>query len=431
MGEAISHWKRSIFRFLILSRLFRSARLKAPHRMSDLQSLFAVLTAIYLVDCLLFLRRGSLLFRRLRTEWSLIHPGSVLANAQGGIRCVSPLPLFPASFLSTVSPCTFSPTGVLNWTPFCVDDAWRPIPALRWLAWSEVKHVEADRRYVIIDGKRFLTTRSSEEALQIAQQIGSIQATDEQARPRVIEEWIRSSLDTSGVERRLGETKEEVLRLAVYSQMLAFFLFLLSPLLIYRLGLERVGWWLLGAIYLQSSWLAFLLWQAHRRLYPSDSDDRFVRVCTALLAPLSAIRSPDHLGRNALQRFHPLAVAKMLCDTNRFRSIAGLVYRDLHHPILPDRPSREAAVLEALEWSTQQWRRSMTIFLRESGLRDDELLAPPLRNETVNLAYCPRCQEQFIALDTVCADCGDRKTVPWPAEANPQASVNHPAVRQL
>ena len=98
---------------------------------------------------------------------------------------------------------------------------------------------------------------------------------------------------------------------------------------------------------------------------------------------------------------------------------------------LPDRPSREAAVLEALEWSTQQWRRSMTIFLRESGLRDDELLAPPLRNETVNLAYCPRCQEQFIALDTVCADCGDRKTVPWPAEANPQASVNHPAVRQL
>lgn len=382
--------------------------------MSEMQSLFAVLTAIYLADCLVFVRRGAVLFRRLARDWLIVQPGSVLANAHGGIRYLSPWPRYPGAFLSTLPPCTFSPEGLLNWTPFCADRAWRVVPALRWIGWGSVKAVEVDRHYVMIARERFLAARSSQEAMLIAELIRSLAALEPAQRADAIEKWIRSTLDTAGLKVRLDEALKESSRLAAPAQLLACFLFVICPLLIYKLGLPAVGWWLLGGIYLQSAAIAVLLRRSHRKLYPKDDDERFVRVCTALLAPLSAIRAPDALTRNALQGFHPLPVARLLCPAPLFRAFAGELYRDVRSPILPDSPSEQAAATQALAWSRGLWEKAVATALDECGLSREELLAPPIQSEAVNRSYCPRCHEQFTDAASACADCGNRKTVPWP-----------------
>ncbi|MBI3874586.1 MAG: hypothetical protein HY300_01170 [Verrucomicrobia bacterium] len=56
-------------------------------------------------------------------------------------------------------------------------------------------------------------------------------------------------------------------------------------------------------------------------------------------------------------------------------------------------------------------------FLRDEGLKPEELLAPPAPGDPGNRSYCPRCRAQFVTADGACADCGGRKLEPFASKA--------------
>lgn len=379
--------------------------------MSELQNLFVLLLVIYVVDCLVFVRRGSLLFRRWGRHWQPLRPHSVLTNTRGHLAFSNPWPGAPSTFAASLPACTLTPSGLLNWMPFSLDDSRYPTPPLTWVPWDQLAKLQVDRRTLLLNGRPFLILNSSHAALQMQETIQGLRRVPAPDRPQAIRHWMQSTLDPDQVARRRKRAVEQARWLTILARVLALLLAVGCPMLIHFLGLPQVGWWLLASIYALSICLTFLVNRTHRRLYPADADDRFVRVFTTGLAPLSAVRCPDLVARESLQGFHPLAVARELCPEEHFRTLAARIYRDAHFPLFPVEPSAEAAIIDALAWSRKEWQAELTRFLSSSGIQPAALLLPPTASDPGNRRYCPRCLQQFNESGLACVECGGRPTV--------------------
>lgn len=381
--------------------------------MNDLEHLALVLVGVYWLDCLVFVRRGAaLLCRGFGREWQIKQPHETLGNQKGGLAWVTPLPVFPCSFTLALPPCSFSQEGVLAWNALSIHPTTRGFQTGLWFPWDQITSLQVEGSQIQINGKPFLNARSPHEASRLHASMKALKALKASERESEIEAQIRSGFDSKRLTKTLLEFGQATRVLKAQSWALAATVFLIAPLLILKFGIAQVGWWLLGTIYLQSAGMSISVARAHRRCFPQAGDERFVRVLTTLLAPLSAIRSPDLLIRPALEAFHPLVVAHGLISESEFKRAAAASLRDLRYPIDPvcpdaDSPSQltEASFRSCLG-------KHLTRFLAESGVSESTALHPPPPSDPSHLAFCPRCHAQFTQLSSRCVDCGGKALLP-------------------
>src|SRR5262245_15542754 len=110
--------------------------------MGDLESLLLILAAIYLTECVVWVRRGGVAIHRFWGKvWRVWHPGTLLANDRGAVFLANPLPPFGNVLLSHQSATSLSPEAALSFSAACINPNWRtPQPALL-VKWSDVKTV--------------------------------------------------------------------------------------------------------------------------------------------------------------------------------------------------------------------------------------------------------------------------------------------------
>ena len=387
--------------------------------MGDLERIAAVLTLVYAIECVVFLRRNTALLRRdFLLRWQLYHPGSTLGNARGALAWVIPLPLFPCSLTLRLPPISLSPEGALAWTPFCLNPRWRSAQTGRWVPWDQVQSVEAQSSRLLINGSLFLNACSSHEALRWAGVIRSLVKADPKARPDELEKSIANAFDSDVFDRRWDEAQRSQKWLTLQSELLFFTVFLLSPALLYKWGLSQVGWWLLGGIYFQSFLMAWTVNRAHKKLFPANGDDRFVRVLTTLLAPLSAIRAPDLLLRSSVEMSHPLIIIRSLMGEAEWKRCANHLIRDSRFPILPELPHDLPSEARTAErWWRDRWTQAMERSVLSKGLKVEQAVGAPPPSESLHRAYCPRCLAQFTDTQALCVDCGNRPVVGFPSSS--------------
>lgn len=392
--------------------------------MNDLEHLALVLVGVYWLDCLVFLRRGTaLLCRGFGRGWQVGQPHETLGNQKGGLAWVTPLPVFPCSFALLLPPCSFSTEGVLAWNSLSLHPTTRGFQPGLWFSWEQIHSLQMEGLQIRINGKPFLNARSPHEALRIHGAMKAIKALKAPERKSLIEAQIKSSFDSARATTKRLEAEQATRVLRGQSWLLAATVFLISPALILKLGLAPVGWWLLGAIYLQSAAMSVVVARAHRRLYPEADDERFIRVLTTLLAPLSAIRSPDLLIRPALEEFHPLVAVHALSSEEVFKQVAVASLRDFHHPIEPVCPEVASPAQATESYFRNCVGQHLIPFLGQQGISDASALNPPEPSDPSHRAYCPRCHNQFTHPSSRCADCGGKALLSWPEK---QAEKNIP-----
>lgn len=381
--------------------------------MNDLEHLALVLVGVYWLDCLVFVRRGTaLLCRGSGPVWQIKQPHETLGNQKGGLAWVTPLPVFPCSFTLALPPCSFSKEGVLAWNALSIHPTTRGFQTGLWFPWDQITSLQMEGSQIRINGKPFLNARSPHEALRLHAFMKAIKALKVSERESEIEAQVKSSFDSKRLMKTRLEFEQATRVLKVQSWTLAATVFLIAPALILGFGIAHVGWWLLGAIYAQSAGMSFSVARAHRRCFPEAGDERFVRVLTTLLAPLSAIRSPDLLNRPALEEFHPLVSSHALIPEQEFRRAATASLRDLHHPIEPVCPEVNPASQNTEAYFRECVGKYLRGFLKEQGISEASALLPPAPSDPSHQAYCPRCHAQFTQLSSRCSDCGGKTLLP-------------------
>jgi hypothetical protein len=120
-----------------------------------------------------------------------------------------------------------------------------------------------------------------------------------------------------------------------------------------------------------------------------------------------------------LERFHPLAIAKVFCDEEEFRSFASTIVRDIRHPALPLCPRNEPFAIEAENFSRTLLEKAVEEFLKKNNVSIKKLLQPPEPTDSTCVSYCPRCLAQFTTVDGKCDDCGGIPLTPFADTVSP------------
>jgi hypothetical protein len=232
----------------------------------------------------------------------------------------------------------------------------------------------------------------------------------------------RDRFDTKAITERWEAFREQIANIRILTNWLFAYLFVFTPILIWRLGFHMVWPTLLAGLLCFTIATAFFFRRIHKIFYPKAEDDRFTHFLTILLSPATTIRAHDALSRPLLERFHPLAIAKVFCAEDKFRSIASGILREIRHPALPLCPRSEPLALEAESFGRSLLDKTVEEFLKKNNVGIKKLLQPPEPTDPTCVSYCPRCLSQFTTLEGKCDDCGGLPLTPFSAANEKQLS---------
>lgn len=386
--------------------------------MGDVESLLLVLVAIYLAECIVWVRRGSVLFINWwgGGRWTVRQPGGTLANQHGAALLVNPLPPLGTIFAGHQPAVSVTVEGVLDHTTACLNPTWRPPSSGKLVRFNEIREIARDGRDLFINGEFFLKATSPFVARRLAKWLRGLKELPVVQRQAAIDQHLRSLFDEEKLRERMAAFEKRSRTLRALGNSLFLLLYAISPLLVWRFGFLNVVWHLLAALLVHTFAIGLLFRHQHAKLFPEASAERFTSFLTMLLAPPSAIRAVDVLSKHLLEDFHALALAKALLTEDRFQAFARHVLLDLRHPMYPLAEDGIAAEMDS-EFR-DRLRQHAESFIRDGGGNVETLLGPPMKTEAVHTAFCPRCHAQFVAIDSSCADCGGRPVTIWPARAN-------------
>lgn len=382
--------------------------------MGDLESLLVVLAVIYVTECAGWVPRGAVAFRRSWSrQWQLKHPLGILANQRGAIVLANPLPPLGPLIVCGQFPLSLSDQGICSFTAANLNPGW-PAPQLaRFIPFADITSVAIRQKTILINGQSFLRVSSLAAAHRWARFVQQLRAVPAAKREPLIRQAVADAFDGKSIRKKLADFHERTRVLRILSLVLFGFLFGIAPLLARFYGLRHVGFFLLAGLLAQTIPIAILFRRQHKALFPRASDERVTRFLTMLLAPPTAIRASDLLGRNLLEEFHPVAVARILCFPERFRKIASGTLRDLRHPFFQSPSIDHAEAIATEAWFRRETTAVLEDTVRQAGLDPAALVRPPASTDPSHRSYCPRCGAQFVLPQGTCADCGGLPLLPW------------------
>lgn len=361
--------------------------------MSDLQFFYVVMGAFYLWECTHWLRTATVPFVTWVGEsFRVTHPFFVANSREAGLVFASPVLSIGTLFVSSEWPVAIAPQGVAN-------------AAGTHVSFADQPRFTSRRQQLRVEGQPFAKGASRSHVRWLADELNKISSAAEPEREDRVLALLRGAMDSKRIVDRLGEFKQTASLPSGLALALFLFAFMIAPAMIWRFGLAVLWPWLLGGVVLLSIVNAMVFFRGHKRLHPELDDERFGSFLMVLLFPPAAMRTRDLLSRPLLERFHPLALSKELCNANRFKAMAGRAVREGRHPREIGAMSKPGAA-EVWQWFNQTKAKEGEEFVAQAGLQPDTFAAAPHRSDPDGKSYCPRCQAQFTRTDGVCSDCG-------------------------
>jgi len=381
--------------------------------MSDLELLALVAVGLYLSECLLWVPRGHVVFRRLPFgRYRPVQPATTLGNDRAGFVPANPLPPLGQTFVCGPWPMSLSSEAAWSFVSPTLAPV-RPPQLSRFVRLDEVREVTQDGGLVLVNGEPFLDAGEHAAASRYAALLRTVARLPRPRRDAAIERELRRATDADAARKTVAAFGRRTAPMRMLCQVLFLLLVCVLPMMAWDARLT--AWWPEYLLMLLFSLVGVLVYFAatHRRLYPEAPGPRWRTFATMLLAPTLATRACDILSRPLLARYHPLAAAAALCDQHTFRQLARRALLDLRHPAPPVCPDAERQELE--QSSRQRLGHALERLVAHQGLDPAELTAPLPPEDPACLSYCPRCDRQYVVADGTCADCGSLALLPFPS----------------
>ncbi|HKV61195.1 MAG TPA: hypothetical protein VJO16_04730 [Candidatus Acidoferrum sp.] len=375
--------------------------------MTEVQVLFLVFVAVYLLQCIGWAPIESEVFRigwRLRAR--LLRKGSGMRFGRYKLFFLNPfLPLSGATICELFpSVRTSKEESPAPSTPSGHDETTDRRTIL--LSAQDKQQVQSAGKEVRSSGRVLFLARSEAYAYFLASILDRVRKRSIQDRHRALEREFEKIFDTKRIAVRLEEYQAQTVFLRTACVLLFVFLFFLAPVLIWLRGLERIWPFLLAYLIWSLAWIGWSFLRAHRALYPEQKEGRWQQVMVLALSPFSAIRANDILLRDLFCAFHTVAIGHVLLAKEETRVLAE---RNLRQSMF--RSDGDATSSDTL------MRRVLESFLIRIGMPPDELLSPPRRESQNCHTYCPLCLAQFVLAEGECPDCGDVPLRKFPPDA--------------
>ncbi|HEX6853279.1 MAG TPA: hypothetical protein VF139_17920 [Candidatus Polarisedimenticolaceae bacterium] len=371
--------------------------------MTETQTFFAVLLAVYAYECLAMVRRDAVGFRTSGT--GTMRPRAV-ADFPGPRRraIVAAWPLPPLGVFAAASPWPFSlaPEGVVAWTIAAPNPGRRPESTGVLARFDAVARFSSADRKVLADGRLLCEADTAREAAVLAAVLERVRAASAARRGARIEAEIERSLDDGEAGRRLEAFRGKTRAARVAANLLVIHVAFVAPIVASWRGLAW-GWkgLLTVAVLLAAATVAAWV-RAHRGV--RGAKPAVSEVVALALTPLAAARGLDSLSRDLFAGIHPAAVARVACAPEDADRLAAFTLRDAFRPLPGEAPDAGSATIAA--WHHERWRGALESAARRWGIPPERASGPPDPEGAGGVAYCPRCATVFTVEGGGCADCG-------------------------
>ena len=273
------------------------------------------------------------------------------------------------------------------------------------LSWSSLGDVSHERRELILSAERRVPCCSDDAARMLSDLIRELATLAPEARSPRIARALDDAFDEEAVRRQLDGLMRWQGPLGGACTALALAFGAGLPLAFRQFALDgRMA--AIAAVIVCVSATMVLGWRAFETVSQRPRGAQLADVAQSLASPAHAMHAFHRLSRDALSRFHPLAVARIACDEAEFEAFARRVLSGLEHasPAMPPNPLAREAVER---------------FVARHGLDRDALLAAPERQGGHVQSYCPRCDQQLLHEAGTCPDCPGVAVRPFPLDASP------------
>jgi hypothetical protein len=370
--------------------------------MDPVLALELCLVAVYLSECVHASPRGAAWLRvargALRAGWA--RDGFALGGQAwtlGGFGGTALLVAAPW-------PLALSPEGLVGATLGGLATADRGDPS-RVFAWDELRRVEADGRWLVVNDRRLVPTAGPRAARELRDLVRRLAELPRPRRAAALAEARRRSLDVAA-----ARTELEALWPAVRGlrRLGALGLGLVALLLVLGFHLAAPPGFALataGALILVLALGLRSFRAAYARLIPDGRPERNARSLALALSPLGLARAWHWLARDLAVTRHPLAVlAAAAPDDAALRAAAAPLLRDLLHPVaLPvEADGLAARILDAHHAAE---REAVAALLRGRGLGLESFDRAPEGLEAGVRSWCPRCHAGRTSAGGDCDDC--------------------------
>ena len=390
---------------------------------SDGQTLLFILVLLYLTECLVWVKKQSIAFvSTSRRRWRLATPKSWLGNANGAMLFLSPLPPPGEIVLSHLLPVSISPSGVCAFNSQVLPSASRPATQTgEFVPFSTIKTAGSDGVYLLLNGEKFVKCVTPKQAKALASVIASAAEAKASRRESIVRSWVAKQFDAQAAEKLWREAAEEIGPLQGLCTILFVFLFVAIPTIVMIFGLQNLVVPVGAVMIALAVLIGIMFFKLHRKFYPAESQERLENLVKMILCPPVSMRSADILTRNLLSEYSPLVVAGVLAGSNEQKFVRAFVL-DLQYPLKHE--VTDAAAVETIDWVTAEQLKASLGQVQRDG---DANVLGPVEREGDSIAYCPRCDVQFVMGEGECPDCPGVDLVSFAAKPERSASSGRSA----
>lgn len=379
--------------------------------MTDGQTLFVILSLLYLSDCLVWIGRRTVLFYSpWCRQWRASFAGEHFGNTDGSIALLNPLPPLGNNFFGHWTPISISPAGVCAFTLQAFQGMGRPFQTGMVLMYEEISELRADGNHLLLNGSRFVKCFTVEQAITLSELIKRISSEPTEKREKLIRESLISQLAKEEAIKHHDHVSDFAAKMRWTCSAFFIFLYVITPIIVSIYGLVRFVIPVTIVMLFSALFISVTYFIAHKAIYPSLSYDRLSNLVKMILCPPLAIRAVDFLTLNAMSRFHPVLLANLLLGSESL-AFTRAVMSDMKHPIRHNLTDPRA--LSIVSWHAACELDACTKFLEaQNPTTLDKCFAPPSW-DGVSSTYCPHCSCQFAVLSGECPDCSGVELLPF------------------
>lgn len=369
--------------------------------MSEVLSLFLVLFVVYISQCIaaapdncaVFVVSGSLKGRVLRHYWKA-------GSAQHRVFLLNPfLPVEGAAYVENVPFILLcGPSGECDRVEFLSSSGGKDDRKAVLL--NARPDIASHGKQIFVNGEVFVSLPSEASAKRTKAALRRLQEVPPKKRLSVLDGELAGRFSRESLDKRLRLYADVTPYLHAACWSLFLLLFLLTPLLVFFVGLHGIWPGLLAYMAVVYLLVVILFYRADRKLYRGERQGGAQRILTIALSPLAAIRANQSLVANLVSGFHPLTVAHRILRAEDFLEFARSELRRtefLHGDAVLLRHCKE--------------------FLARENVDVKELLKAPNPESPRSRSFCPACLTQFVIESGACQDCGGVSLHPFAGDS--------------
>lgn len=371
--------------------------------MTEGQTLFLILSLLYLSECVVWMGKRTVLFSaRWGSGYRIFFASERFGNNRGGLVLLNPLSPLGGNFLGHWIPLSISPDGVCAFTLQTIGDTGRPFQTGKVLRFEEISDSKADGKYLWLNESRFVKCGDAEQAASLAEWIQQLSSKSAENREAAIRRTWAAQFSKEDALKCHDRVRS--LEAGIRWNCFIFFILLygVAPIMANTYGLIRSIIPVAIVMLICALFISVSYFYAHKVLYHSLSNDRLVNFVKMILCPPAAIRAADLLTLHAMSRFHPVLLANIILGSHN-EAFTRAVIKDMHYPIRHD--LTDPVALSIVSWHSACEINACKNFLEaEDSTAFRDFLVLPDR-DGVSSAYCPRCSCQFENRLDECPDC--------------------------